>query len=301
MAGSDNVLRTKVLHEINEDFHQADKVNMALDAQLLGELVKCFKEKDDVIRELASRAVLQVACTEYGRETLIQQKSVPLIRALFDDKEVSIRSNAYVALINLAEFRFGIDAVIDAGILPTLVDKLVVEKEEPILVLILSLMKVLAEGEKAPLILLNAPTLARLNTHLASKNAQIRELAALNIGSISFNVLGKERTIEAKSIEPLTRMLFDKVSEVRTAATRALASLAQLKAGKVEIYDLEMLDRIIELLYDPNEQTRLNIVQMIAAVGEYPPAREKFKECLEKLKELVAKEKYHNPLVSRFS
>jgi hypothetical protein len=41
--------------------------------------------------------------------------------------------------------------------------------------------------------------LARLNTHLASKNPTIRELAALNIGSISFNTLGKERTIEANN------------------------------------------------------------------------------------------------------
>jgi hypothetical protein len=40
---------------------------------------------------------------------------------------------------------------------------------------------------------------------------------------------------------------------------------------------------------------------MIAAVGEYPPAREKFKECLEKLRDLVVKEKFHNPLVARFS
>lgn len=88
---------------------------------------------------------------------------------------------------------------------------------------------------------------------------------------------------------------------MRTAASRALASLAQLKAGKVEIYDLEMLDRIIELLSDKSEQTRLNIVQMISSVGEYPPAREKFKECLDKLKDLVSVEKFHNPLVSRFA
>lgn len=267
----------------------------------MGELVKCFKESDDVIRELASRAVLKVATTEHGRETLIHEKIVPEIKTLFDDGEVKIRSNAYVSLINLAEFRFGIEAVIDSGIIPTLVDKLVIEKEESILILILSLMKVLAEGEKAPMILLSTPSLARLNTHLVSKNARIRELAALNIGSISFNVSGKEKTIEAKSIEPLTKMLFDKVSEVRTAASRALASLAQLKAGKVQIYDLEMLDRIIELLFDDSEQTRLNTVQMISAVGEYPPAREKFKECLDKLKDMVTREKYHSPLVSRFA
>lgn len=225
MSKDDNTLRTKVLMEINDDFHQADKVNMAIDANILEELVKCFKETDSTIRELASRAVLRVATTEKGRETLITHKIIAEIKTLFDDSEVKIRSNSYIALINLAEFRHGIDAVIESGIIPTLVDKLVIEKEEQILILILLLIKVLSEGEKAPMILLNCPTLARLNTHLASKNAQIRELAALNIGSISFHVLGKERTIEAKSIEPLTKMLHDKVSEVRTAASRALTSL----------------------------------------------------------------------------
>ena len=69
----------------------------------------------------------------------------------------------------------------------------------------------------------------------------------------------------------------------------------------MEIYDLEMLDRVIELLYDSEEQTRLNVVQMIAAIGEYPPAKEKFKECLEKLRDMVAKEKFKAPFVSRFS
>ena len=111
-------------------------------------------------------------------------------------------------------------------------------------------MKILAEGEAAPIILLSTPVLSRLNHHLASKNQHIRELSALNLGSISYNMKGKEQTIEAGSIPHLCKMLHDSVSEVRTAATRALASLAQLKAGKVEIYDLEMLDRVIELLYD---------------------------------------------------
>ena len=154
MAGDDNVLRTKVLVEINEDFHQADKVNVALNANILLELIKCFKEADDTIRELASRAVLKVACTEQGREVLIENKCVQEIKQLFDDSEVQIRSNAYVSLINLAEFRFGVDAVIDTGIIPTLVDKLVLEKEESILILILTLMKVLAEGDKSQGILL---------------------------------------------------------------------------------------------------------------------------------------------------
>ena len=40
---------------------------------------------------------------------------------------------------------------------------------------------------------------------------------------------------------------------------------------------------------------------MIANLAEYPPAREKFKECLDKLKEMVEKEKNEFPLVSRFA
>lgn len=108
-----------------------------------------------------------------------------------------------------------------------MVDKLNEEKDESILILILTLLKMLIEGEAAPLVIQGSDVLPRLNAHLKSTNQKIRELAALNIGSISYNSLGKEQTIEAKSIPPLTEMLTDVVSEVRTASTRALASLAQ--------------------------------------------------------------------------
>lgn len=40
---------------------------------------------------------------------------------------------------------------------------------------------------------------------------------------------------------------------------------------------------------------------MIAAVGEYPPAREKLKESLDKLRSMVLKEKDSQPLVSQFA
>jgi hypothetical protein len=48
-------------------------LNFALESTLLSELVKCFKEGDNEIRELASRAVLKVACTEKGRKILIER------------------------------------------------------------------------------------------------------------------------------------------------------------------------------------------------------------------------------------
>lgn len=64
--------------------------------------MKCFTERDPVIRELASRAVLKVANTEKGREILVTQQIVREVRRLFDDGVVKIRQNAYECLINLA-------------------------------------------------------------------------------------------------------------------------------------------------------------------------------------------------------
>jgi len=92
-----------------------------------------------VIRELASSAVRKVACTEVGRKTIVDKKLIPVIAGLFDNSIMQIRANAYHALINLSQYTFGIDAVIDAEILKILVDKLVLENEQEIMILILKL------------------------------------------------------------------------------------------------------------------------------------------------------------------
>lgn len=60
-------MRTKILVEINEDFHQADKLNIALESDILKQLLLCFSHKDANIRELASRAVLKITNSEMGR------------------------------------------------------------------------------------------------------------------------------------------------------------------------------------------------------------------------------------------
>ena len=78
---------------------------------------------------------------------------------------------------------------------------------------------------------------------------------------------------------------------MRTSAIRTLTSLSQIKEGKVQIYDLDKLNTIIMLLYDAEDQTKLNTIQLISMVAEYPPAREKFKQALEKLRQMAQLDK----------
>ena len=202
-GGRDDQLIIKALREVNDDFHDANKINVALDSTILEKLVDCFKDKDDIIRELASRAIMQVARVERGRDILIKEKVVDNIAILFEDEVEKIRANAYNTLIYLSDFQTGIDSVIGFDIIQILVDRLILEPEEPILVQVLSLLKILLEGERAPSIILSTQALSRLNDHLKSENKKIRELAALNLGSISYNERGKEYTIKAESIKPL--------------------------------------------------------------------------------------------------
>jgi hypothetical protein len=198
----DNVTK-KVLREINDDFHDANKINAALNSTILEKLVECFTNKDDLIRELASRAVMQIARVERGRQTLVDNKIVENIAKLFEDEVEQIRANAYDTLIYLADFQFGVDSIISFDIIQILVDRLILEPEEKILIQVLTLLKLLLEGERAPSIVLSTQALSRLNDHLVSENKFIRELAALNLGSISYNERGKEYTIKAKSIKLL--------------------------------------------------------------------------------------------------
>ena len=192
MATTDNVLRTKILKEVNEEFHQGDKLNDALTSDILKQLVNCFYEEDKTIRELASRAIIKVASTKVGRDILCSDEIIPKVKELFNDEVVQIRANAYKVMINVAEFTEGVDAIINFHIVPVLVDKLIQEDNQSILILILTLLKILNEGEFAPTVIQTLDAIPRLNKHLKSSDFQIRELAALNLGSISYNNIAKE-------------------------------------------------------------------------------------------------------------
>ena len=102
LDSDDAVLRKKILLEINEDFHQADKLNFALESEILNQLLKCFSDNDSTTRELASRAVLKICNTEMGRVVFVQNQLIELTASLFDDPVMQIRHNAYTCFINLA-------------------------------------------------------------------------------------------------------------------------------------------------------------------------------------------------------
>ena len=88
---------------------------------------------------------------EKGRQYIIDHKIVVEVAKLFEDEDTQIRANAYRTLINLADFMYGIDSVIDfdINIINILVDRLILEAEEDIQILVQTLLKILLEGGRA--------------------------------------------------------------------------------------------------------------------------------------------------------
>jgi len=91
------------------------------------------------------------------------------IAELIDDPQASIRTNAYLAMNNLAEFRDGAEHILAAEKLPSFVDKLIEEKVDSILISILQLIKKILEGEDATIAILQTQAISRLTTLLENK------------------------------------------------------------------------------------------------------------------------------------
>jgi hypothetical protein len=195
LHGDDQILRHKVLIEINEDFHRSDFVVLSLQFPLLKELMAACKEEDDVRRQLASAAVMKVAGTEVGRQKLIENSYLTDIALLLRDPVPQIRCNAYQTFMHTAEFRAGCEAVVKNELLPLLVDLLHEEKELHIIALGLDLLKLLCEAQDASDILLKTNVLGILNTHLQSPAPAVRCKATLNISALSNKLEGKKAII----------------------------------------------------------------------------------------------------------
>ena len=68
---SEDILKKKCLIEINEDFHRQENLTLGLlSSRILETLIDTIRHPDNEIRELASRALVQVGNIKLGKEMI---------------------------------------------------------------------------------------------------------------------------------------------------------------------------------------------------------------------------------------
>jgi hypothetical protein len=120
------------------------------------------------------------------------------IAELIDDPQASIRTNAYLAMNNLAEFRDGAEHILAAEKLPSFVDKLIEEKVDSILISILQLIKKILEGEDATIAILQTQAISRLTTLLENKAWRVINIFSSH--SFFQNHMQTKKTINFKTV-----------------------------------------------------------------------------------------------------
>mgnify|MGYP002623734876 CR=1 FL=1 len=174
---ADDILKLKVLRDLNEDLRDMTKIIRAMNtSDVVHVLVHHLDNTHDEIRLLASQSMTEVCYVMRGRELIISNDYIKKISKLSDDNIAKIRWNCYKSLFNLSEHVDGTDACLANDILELCVDKLIEEKEEDILYLILQLIKRLLHGEGAVPRMLKTQGIVRLTGLLDKENEVVRHL-----------------------------------------------------------------------------------------------------------------------------
>jgi hypothetical protein len=168
----EDILKLKVLNEINEDVRDMTKIiKMINTSDVIHVLIRHLENPVNEIRLLASQSMIEICHIFRGREEIIKYKYIKNLSKLSDDALPQIRWNIYKSLYNLSEHVDGNTACLANDILELCVDKLIEEKEENVLFLILQLLKRLLGGEGAVPRLLKTQGIVRL-TGLLEKESE---------------------------------------------------------------------------------------------------------------------------------
>ena len=85
---------------------------------------------------------------------------------------------------------------------------------------------------------------------------------------------------------------------VRIAASKTLASLTTKKLGKKKFCKRNGVELCVKLLQDESDETKINALQTVSNIVEWPKIRQNFKEYLPIITKL---ETSSNELVARFA
>ena len=108
-----------------------------------------------------------------GRKHIINNAYIHDCLLLIEDEIADIRRNAYQSMLNLVEFLEGQDHFLLSEALGNLVDKLVDEKEDDIIIMVLKLIQFALQAEGATEQILDTQVIKRLSSLLEHQDAKV--------------------------------------------------------------------------------------------------------------------------------
>ncbi|XP_077866991.1 radial spoke head 14 homolog [Saccoglossus kowalevskii] len=245
-------------------------------------------DPDGTVRHKTTEVLYILAGHNIGRDAFLEYGIILPLSNLFDDDSDIVRKNSHMAIEMCCETPMGAGGVVEAGLIPKLVDKLKTEVDE-IKEYILDTLHYCMRVEQIQALQSGA---MEVFTDLLNHSMKIvRAKAARDIMDLSVPLDGKNKACEVEALVPLVRLLKDDDAEVRCKSAGALMTITITTQGKYEAIKASAISNLVVLVNDENSEVRLNALKAITTLSEAPEGRAALLKHVELIQKRILEDK----------
>lgn len=266
----DLITRQRALMALCDLVHDPELAYAAVMVGCMPNLKLLLYDDDATVRRKSTEIFYILATHSIGRFAIMEFEAIAPLADLLNDPVDICRRNMHMALEMLSEVPSGAAAIVNNGLVPLLIEKLISELDE-IQELILKTLHycLLVDTKQA----LDASGVSVFKSKLFHSSDAIRSLAAQALMNISAPLEGKEKMCEEDVILVLVDLLSDPNPKVRGAAAGALMFATITTQGKYKALEADIIPPLLILVNDPVSKVRLNAIKTITTMSEAPAGR----------------------------
>ncbi|CAB4023309.1 radial spoke head 14 homolog [Paramuricea clavata] len=130
LNGDDLLTKHRALMSLCDILHDPENISQALRVGIVSSLKKLLSDIDATVRHKTTEVLYIIAGHASGRDAFLEHKIIVPLSKLFDDVVYESRRNSQKAIEMLSHTSNGQDGIVEAGLVPTLVEKLMEENDE---------------------------------------------------------------------------------------------------------------------------------------------------------------------------
>lgn len=278
----DNTLltRQRAVMSLCDYLHDPEHIAAALREGIASSLKKLLADSDLTVRQKSTECLYVIAGHAIGRDAFLENGIVMPLSSLFDDNEDIARKNAHQAIEMISETPQGAEGIVNARLVPKLVQKLRTEQDEIKALILDTLHFCLLVSTTDALAHQGMEVFTDLLSH---ESALLRAKAARDIMDLSVPLEGKDKAVEVKCVVILTNLLNDQDTDVRAKAAGALMTITITTKGKYTALDAGAIMPLVELVDDPTSEVRLNALKTLTCLAEAPEGRKLLLDHVDKI------------------
>ncbi|XP_077986601.1 radial spoke head 14 homolog [Glandiceps talaboti] len=264
------ITRQRALRTLCDYLHDPEHIAESLRVGVAESLKALLPDKDGTVRQKTTEVLYILAGHNVGREAFLDFEIILPLSKLFDDELDIVRKNTHMAMEMVCEMPLGAAGVVEAGLIPKLVNKLRTELEE-IKEYILDTLHFCMRVEQ--LQALQSGAMEVFTDLLKHESKVIRAKAARDIMDLSVPLEGKKRACEVNALPPLVGLLKDEEADVRCKAAGAIMTITITTQGKYQAIEAAAISNLVMLVNDETSEVRLNALKAITTLSEAPQGR----------------------------